>query len=149
MFFFQLPALPEWFMRRGDFRELGPMLRRTSRPGTFTDSDINVLKAALRQPGAVTAAVNYYRANVFSSLLRRGPRGAVEGATGGNGRVRVPTLFVYGEQDFAIIPETVRGVGDFVEAPYREVRLARANHWVQQEYPSEVNAALLSFLDEK
>jgi pimeloyl-ACP methyl ester carboxylesterase len=26
------------------------------------------------------------------------------------------------------------------------VRLSRAGHWVQQEYPHEVNAALLSFL---
>src|SRR5438067_2026961 len=63
-------------------------------------------------------------------------------------RVRVPTLFVYGERDFAIVPETVRGVADYVDAPYTEVRLARANHWVQQEHPSEVNAALLSFLEE-
>ncbi|HEX5706573.1 MAG TPA: alpha/beta fold hydrolase [Pyrinomonadaceae bacterium] len=149
MFFFQLPAVPEWVMRRGDFRGLGETLRRTSRPGTFTDKDINVLKAALRQPGALTAAINYYRANVLSLLLRRGPRGAVEGEVGADGRVRVPVLFIYGEQDFAIIPETVRGVADFVDAPYREVRLARANHWVQQEYPSEVNAALLSFLDEQ
>jgi pimeloyl-ACP methyl ester carboxylesterase len=27
------------------------------------------------------------------------------------------------------------------------VRLGRANHWVQQEHPAEVNAALLGFLD--
>ncbi len=104
-----------------------------------------MLKSALKQPGALTAAINYYRANVFSSLLKRGRRGG-EGAAGGDGRIRVPTLFVYGERDFAIIPETVRGVGDFVDAPYSEVRLAQANHWVQQEYPSEVNAALLGFL---
>jgi len=35
-----------------------------------------------------------------------------------------------------------------VDAPYTELRLGRANHWVQQEYPAEVNAALLSFLEE-
>ena len=62
-------------------------------------------------------------------------------------RVRVPTLFVYGERDFAIVPETVAGVADYVDAPYTELRLARNNHWVQQESPAEVNAALLSFLD--
>jgi len=61
--------------------------------------------------------------------------------------VRVPTLFIYGERDFAIVPETVRGVGDFIDAPYREVRLPNANHWVQVEYPVEVNEALSSFLD--
>src|SRR5947209_494257 len=63
-------------------------------------------------------------------------------------RVRVPTLFIFGERDFAIAPETVEGVAGYVNAPYTEVRLAKANHWVQQEYPTEVNTALLSFLEE-
>jgi pimeloyl-ACP methyl ester carboxylesterase len=62
-------------------------------------------------------------------------------------RIRVPTLFVYGERDFAIVPETVRGVERCLDAPYREVRLATSGHWVQQESPSEINAALLSFFD--
>jgi pimeloyl-ACP methyl ester carboxylesterase len=62
--------------------------------------------------------------------------------------VRVPTLFVFGERDMAIVPETVRGVADYVDAPFTELRLGRANHWVQQEYPAEVNAALLNFLEE-
>ena len=62
--------------------------------------------------------------------------------------MRVPTLFIYGERDFAIVPETVAGVADYVDAPYTELRLGRSNHWVQQESPAEVNAALLSFLDE-
>jgi pimeloyl-ACP methyl ester carboxylesterase len=55
-------------------------------------------------------------------------------------------LFVYGERDFAIVPETVAGVADYVDAPYTERRLTRSNHWVQQESPAEVNAALLNFL---
>jgi pimeloyl-ACP methyl ester carboxylesterase len=92
----------------------------------------------------LTSAVNYYRANVGALIRRRFQRSEVPDA---ETRVRVPTLFIYGERDFAIVPETVRGVGDHVDAPYREVRLGRANHWVQQEHPAEVNAALLSFLD--
>ena len=49
----------------------------------------------------------------------------------------------------AIIPETVRGVDEYVDAPFRELRLARSNHWVQQEYAAEVSAALSSFLEEE
>jgi hypothetical protein len=41
---------------------------------------------------------------------------------------------------------TVKGVADYVDAPYTELRLGRSNHWVQQASPAEVNAALLSFL---
>lgn len=144
MLLFQLPSVPEWWVARGDFAALGKMFRATSRPGTFSDDDVEVYKAALREPGALTAAVNYYRANLRTFL----GRGFRDREIRKHERVRVPTLFVYGERDFAIIPETVKGVADYVDAPYTELRLARSNHWVQQESPAEVNAALLSFLEE-
>ena len=144
MFFFQLPKLPEWMVSRDDFAGLDRMFRRTARPGTFADDDIAVYKASMREPGALTGAINYYRANLWSRLRQTRLTDAERAAL----RVRVPTLFIYGERDFAIVPETVRGVGDAVDAPYREVRLPQANHWVQQEYPAEVNAALDSFLEE-
>lgn len=144
MLLFQLPSVPEWLIARGDFAALGKTFRSTSRPGTFSDADVEVYKAAAREPGALTAAVNYYRANLRIFL----GRGFRDREIRTHERVRVPTLFVYGERDFAIIPETVKGVADYVDAPYTELRLARSNHWVQQESPAEVNAALLSFLDE-
>ena len=144
MFFFQLPSIPEWWISRDDFAGLEKMFRRTSRPGTFSDEDISVLKSAMREPGALTASINYYRANL-GAFLRRGFK---RREFTKQERVRTPTLFVYGERDFAIAPETVQGVADYIDAPYTEVRLARSNHWVQQEHPSEVNAALLSFLEE-
>jgi epoxide hydrolase 4 len=142
MFFFQLPSVPEWWIARDDFAGLAHTLRATSRPGTYGDKDIEVLKAAAREPGALTGAVNYYRANLRAFL----GRGFREKEIRKHERIRVPTLFVYGERDFAILPETVAGVGDYVDAPYTELRLGRSNHWVQQEAPAEVNAALLSFL---
>ena len=144
MFFFQLPSIPEWWISRDDFAGLEKMFRRTARRGTFSDEDIAVLKSAMREPGALTAAINYYRANL-GAFLRGGFK---RREFTKQERVRTPTLFIYGERDFAIVPETVQGVADYVDAPYTEVRLARSNHWVQQEHPSEVNAALLSFLEE-
>lgn len=142
MFFFQLPKLPEWLISRGDFGALGDMFRKSARPGTFTETDIAIYKDALRKPGALTSALNYYRANVLSLLAKR----SGEDAKARSFRFRVPTLFIYGERDPFVITETVRDVGAFVDAPYSEVRLARAGHWVQQEYASEVNAALSDFL---
>ena len=144
MFFFQLPRIPEWWISRDDFAGLDKVFRDASRPGTFTDADIEFYRSALKEPGALTAGVNYYRANLGSFLKRKSKGGEIRR----HERIRVPTLFVFGERDFAIIPETAAGVADYVNAPYTELRLARANHWVQQEYPAEVNAALLSFLDE-
>ncbi|MGI9105844.1 MAG: alpha/beta fold hydrolase [Pyrinomonadaceae bacterium] len=148
MLFFQLPLVPEWRLSANDFAGLDSMLKKTSRPGTFTDTDIAIYKTALRQKSratnttALTAAINYYRANIFSKTMR-----SASSADARSTRIRVPTLFIYGERDFAIIPESVRGVGKYVDAPYRELRLANSNHWVQQESPAEVSAALLSFLE--
>ena len=143
MFFFQLPRLPEWWAGANDFARVEKMYRETSvRPDAFTDSDIAVYKEALRRPEALRSALNYYRANVLKSLFR----GGGEITNERDGRVRVPTLFIYGEQDVPIIPETVRGVDRFVDAPYRELRIPDSGHWVQNEAVAEVNAALLDFL---
>jgi pimeloyl-ACP methyl ester carboxylesterase len=145
MLFFQIPRLPEWLMSAGDFAAVERAFKTTvARPGTFTDSDIAVYKKALREPFALTAAVNYYRANFVRLFLsKRGKR--AEGMS--DGRTRVPTLFIYGGQDQAVVPATVRNVGAYVDAPYREVRIANSAHWVQNEAVDEVNFALSTFLD--
>ncbi len=147
MLFFQLPYLPERWLSTNDFAQLDVMFKATARRGTFTAADLAFFKAALKQKGpgdevaALTGAINYYRANVFRMY-----RHADNWTPASGGRVRVPTLFVYGERDRFIVPQTVRNVAAYVAAPYREVRIAHANHWVQQEAPTEVNAALLDFL---
>ena len=58
----------------------------------------------------------------------------------------MPTLFIFGEQDIAILPQTVRGVENYIDAPYREVRIPDSGHWVQNEAVEEVNTALMEFL---
>lgn len=144
MLFFQLPRLPEWLMSVKDYAFIERTFKKTvARPGTFTDTDIAVYKKALSEPGALTAGINYYRANVFSMFARRKQREQEELS---DNRIRVPTLFIYGEKDHAVLPETVRGVKNYVDAPYREVRIATSAHWVQNEAVEEVNAALQSFL---
>ena len=155
MFFFQLPGVPEWWIKANDFAVLERMFRQTSRPGTFTDADIAVYKSALRMPGALTSSINYYRANVGwllrpAETLRRLVLGQDERRDDifEEMRVRTPTLFIYGERDMAIVPETVENVCSYVDAPCREVRFRMHGHWIQQEAPAEINAALLSFLEE-
>jgi epoxide hydrolase 4 len=146
MFFFQLPGLPERWASAKDFARVDEMYRKTSfRPGAFTDKDIETYKAALRQPNALTSSLNYYRANVLRSLLRKG----VETPSESNGRIHVPTLFIYGEQDVAVLPSTVANIGKYIDAPYRELRIPNSGHWVQNEAVEEVNSALLDFLGDK
>ena len=64
----------------------------------------------------------------------------------GDGMVRAPTLMVWGENDVAISIECLDGTGDYV--PDLEiVRLPGISHWVQQDAPEAVNAAMTDWLD--
>ncbi|MBU9766907.1 alpha/beta hydrolase [Mycobacterium sp. TNTM28] len=61
--------------------------------------------------------------------------------------ITVPTLFLAGSAD-PVLGFTPRDrVRDVVTGDYREVLLDGAGHWLQQERPDEVNAALLEFLE--
>jgi epoxide hydrolase 4 len=141
MFLFQLPRLPEWMISRKNMAAIDRTFTDSViRKGSFTAAEIENYKEALRQPGALTSAVNYYRANI-GRLASRGSK-----STSSNEKTQVPTLFIFAEQDFAILPETVRGVADHVDAPFRELRIKDSGHWVQNEAAEEVNNALIDFL---
>lgn len=147
MVFFQLPRIPEWVIRRKNFAALERMFKETVvRKNTFSAEDIENYKEALRQPGALTSAINYYRANVRRLIGQSSSHAPQADQTRSDRHIRVPTLFIFGEQDFAILPATARGVGKYIDAEFRELRLPDCGHWVQNEAADEVNAALLEFL---
>jgi pimeloyl-ACP methyl ester carboxylesterase len=138
MFFFQLPWLPEWVSRRNDFGLLVDSLRNsTVNKSVFSNEEIEEYKAAWSRPGALTATINYYRANIVSRLFSSGTESP---------KIAAPTLFIYGEKDHAILPETVAGVGDAVSGRFEEHRIPNSGHWVQQEARDEVTAVLRDFL---
>jgi pimeloyl-ACP methyl ester carboxylesterase len=139
MFFFQIPALPEYLMSLNDFAMMERSLRDSAAVKVFTDEDIAQYKNAWRESGALTSMLNYYRANILKRFLSK-PEDSP--------KIRVPTLFIYGEKDQAVLPRTVAGVGDMIDAPYTEVRIPGSGHWVQQEAKDEVTAALRKFLAE-
>jgi epoxide hydrolase 4 len=140
MFFFQIPALPEWLLSRNDYALLANGLRNgTVERDVFTDADIAEYKKSWSEQNALTSAINYYRANILKRVFRK---------TQPAEKIKVPTLFIYGEKDAAILPETVRGVGEFVDAPFTEIRIPDAGHWIQQEAFDVVNDSLLEFLTE-
>ncbi|MGH2355531.1 MAG: alpha/beta fold hydrolase, partial [Chloroflexota bacterium] len=61
--FFQLPWLPEAILCAGEYALLKrPFRRDPIRPGAYTEAAIQRNVAAMAQPGALSAALNYYRA---------------------------------------------------------------------------------------
>jgi len=136
VFFFQLPWLPERRIRAGNFVILEKMLRRDPvTPGTFSDEDIRLYKEALARPGALTAAVNYYRA-----AFRFPPR--VRGRKWPDG---LKTLLVWGECDRYLGPGLLEGLDRWVPNLTVE-RIPEASHWVQADAPARVNELLVRFL---
>nr|MBA3601105.1 alpha/beta hydrolase [Acidobacteriota bacterium] len=107
MFFFQIPRLPEWLMSRNDFAILaGGLKNSTAERGVFSDEDIAEYKKAWSQPRALTSALNYYRANILKRLFSKPSTEA---------KIKVPTLFIYGEKDTAVLPESVRDIGEVID----------------------------------
>lgn len=136
VFFFQLPWLPERRIRAGNFAVLERMLRRDPvSPGAFTDEDILLYKEALARPGALTAAVNYYRA-----ALRFPPKVA-----GRSWPVGLRTLVVWGERDRYLGQSLLEGLDRWVPDLTVE-RIPDASHWAQADAPARVNELLIRFL---
>ncbi len=136
IFAFQLPVLPEWLFRAGDFAILERALRREPvRPGAFTAEDLRQYKNALRRPGALTAAINYYRAAfLHGRRLSREVR-----------RIDVPTLLVWGERDRYLGLHLTEGLETWVPR-LRVERLPEASHWVLHDAPERVNQLMIDFL---
>lgn len=140
MFFFQIPKLPEWLMSRNDYRVLaGGLKSSTAERGVFSKENIAEYKKAWSEPQTLTSAVNYYRANILNCLF---------GKEKYPDKIKIPTLFIYGEKDIAVLPETVKGVGEMIDAPFEEFFFPDVGHWIQQEAAETVTQILREFLAE-
>jgi epoxide hydrolase 4 len=142
MFFFQLPFIPEWLLRRDGFSPIKLALRadgaKLGRPTVFSDEDLEHYVRAWSYDGALTAMLNYYRA-----ALRQTPRAA-------SARMRpieAPTLVIWGDRDTALGSELAQPEARWVK-DVRVVHLPEATHWVQHDDPERVNELLTEFLSD-
>lgn len=128
--FFQTPILPELLLRAGDHSAAARSLMNSSKPGTFTDSDIAGYTAAWGQPGAWTGMINWYR-----SVVRQRPK------LPDDVRVKVPTLILWGAKDAFLEAGMAQKSIDLCEAGRLEL-FDDATHWIHLEEPARVNALL-------
>lgn len=87
--------------------------------------------ATLQQPGALEAAIEWYRAAASGLRNAEAPP------------ARVPTLFVWGDKDATVGRYAAEATARFVEAPYRFVAIAGAGHFLSDQVPDRINALLL------
>lgn len=94
-------------------------------PAELVDEHVRVLS----EPGALTAALNWYRA-MSRDINELGP-------------VTVPTTYVWSTGDAALGRAGAERCGDHVAAPYRFVQLDGVSHWIPEEAPDSLAAAVL------
>jgi len=85
----------------------------------------------MTEPGALTAALNWYRAISRRDLDGLGP-------------VPAPTTYLWGTEDLAVARSAAEGCAQHVTGPYRFVELPGVTHWVPELRPDEVAAAILA-----
>ncbi|MGH3517534.1 MAG: alpha/beta fold hydrolase [Haloechinothrix sp.] len=85
----------------------------------------------LAEPGALTAALNWYRAGRPSGTI---------------GKIEVSTMYVWSTEDVAFGSTAALDTGNWVSGPYRFEMLEDVSHWVPEEVPEELNALLLEHL---
>jgi pimeloyl-ACP methyl ester carboxylesterase len=106
---------------------------------TFTRGagDLDQAIADLSRPGALTASLNWYRAN----LAPRMPGPAPELPP-----VHAPTLAIWSAGDHYLDGERVKNSAAFVQGPWRYEEIQGASHWVPLDAPERLNELLLDWL---
>ena len=139
--FFQVPWLPEVLLGANGARAIpGAIVRSSCDPARFPASVLEIYRAQSARPGALAAMLAWYRA------AARGARtGRLDAAWP---TIDVPTLFLWGERDVALGKELTYGTERFVR-DLETVYFAGVSHWLQQEAPDRVNAALEAWLVRK
>jgi pimeloyl-ACP methyl ester carboxylesterase len=136
--FFQIARLPEAALTAAGARAIGRAFQGMAIDKSRFPPDVlaHYQTLALR-PGAATAMLNYYRANL-AGLARPAPSPMIE----------IPVLMIWGEQDTALGIELTEGYAPYV-ADFTLRRLPGVSHWVQQEAPEQVNALMQDWLKAK
>ncbi|MER7517853.1 alpha/beta hydrolase [Streptomyces sp. NPDC126499] len=130
---FQHEGLAEEWLSRDDFANLRTMLA--------DHADADEVLQVLRAPGALTAALNIYRAGLPIEVQLAAPSAEVPPLT-------VPVMGVWSTGDRFLTERQMTGTEAHVNGPWRYERVEDAGHWLQLDQPARVNELLLSFLKE-
>jgi pimeloyl-ACP methyl ester carboxylesterase len=128
---FRRPAEPERILlgEGGDGEGLRSMFAATGLDEAQAGEYVSLMQA----PGAMTAALNWYRAMDPAEVEGLPP-------------VVVPTLYVWSSGDAALGRKAAEGTAEFVAGRYQFAVLDGVSHWVPEEAPDELARLLLGHL---
>ena len=126
MFFFQLRGLPEKMAQARNYQFLLSAL-----PDGWPEGLYNRYREAWAQPGALTAMINWYRANLGGASTKSGPS-----------LVEPETLIIWGKKDphlsHQLAPLSLEHCRQGVLVYFED-----ASHWVQHDKAAEVSQLLI------
>ena len=99
--------------------------------------DLEQAIADLSRPGALTASLNWYRANLAPRMP--GPPPALP-------PVAAPTLGIWSTGDHYLDGERMKNSAALVQGPWRYEEIPDASHWVPLDAPDRLNELLLDWL---
>jgi pimeloyl-ACP methyl ester carboxylesterase len=105
--------------------------------------DLRNVKASLRDPANVSAAIGYYRAMLDPSTYSADY--AVEQEACAHVAPQ-PTLYLHGEEDAALGPDVVADAMSQLSDGSRMEFVAGANHFMHLERPETVNPLILDWV---
>ncbi|MEA2683951.1 MAG: hypothetical protein QOK05_2279 [Chloroflexota bacterium] len=126
---FQFPGVAEAFIPKDDWRFL--------KDWTGGAGDIDRYLSDLARPGALTAGLNWYRAN-------QPPQRLVEDAPTFP-LIDKPVMGIWGARDPYLTEDSMTRSESQVSGPWRYERMEDAGHWIPVEKPKTLNALLLDF----
>lgn len=127
--FFQFEGIAEATLAYDDWA----WLRRFSRG----DGDQERYRQDLSRPGALTASLNWYRANLAPRLPA--PRPELPPVT-------APTMGIWSTGDHYLDGEMMRNSASLVAGPWRYEEIPDASHWVPLDAPGRLNDLLLEWM---
>jgi len=111
-----------------DFKTLRALLEREGVGRANLDAHFQTLS----EPGALEAAINWYRANNISSAEVP--------------PVSMPTLYIWGTADASVGRRAAELTEKFVSGPYRFVQVEGGGHFVVDQFPDRVAKLMIEHL---
>jgi len=130
-FFFRLPKIPEWFIRRRNWKLLISAMAKG-----LTEEERDRYRHAWAQENAMTSMINWYRAMKVRSSKMQPPK------------IKVPTLILWGKQD----PYLSYEMAELSLETCTDVQLItfdEASHWVHQDEPESFNKYMIDHFEQE
>jgi len=125
--FFRMPGgAAECFFQADNYQRL-----RAVYQGKLPESAISENIRRLAEPGALTSALNWYRALNLEARI---------------GEITVPTLYIWSAEDLALGETAAIETAGYVTGPYRFERLEGRSHWLLEEVPDRLSSLLLEHI---